>query len=334
MYGDAGKHAVSSKIQWKWTMAVLYQKTFSWLWTTSIVFIILLLPIVSASATWESVESPHFRVYYQKGTVDPASILQIAEDFYAEMPQLTSRIPAGMIDIWVCDTQKEFQASVHAPIQDWAVGCAFPLSRRIVIQNPKHIALAKLQLTQVLRHEIAHVLFGQCTRKAVKEIPLWFVEGIAIYFAEEWVPSRHETLLKHIFSKSILPLQELERSFPRSQTGADLAYAESQDALRWLVETKGRDVLFALISELHAGSNFNTAFETVVGWDLATYDTRWRESLMERYRWVSLFSNSYILWGGFGGLALLGYLVCWNRRRRHLNRLTQQEDTMDPFFRT
>ena len=322
------------KIQWKWTMAVLYQKTFSWLWTTSIVFIILLMPIVSEAATWESVESPHFRVYYQKGTVDPASILQVAEDFYAEMPQLTSRIPAGMIDIWVCDTQKEFQASVHAPIQDWAVGCAFPLSRRIVIQNPKHIALAKLQLTQVLRHEIAHVLFGQCTRKAVKEIPLWFVEGIAIYFAEEWVPSRHETLLKHIFSKSILPLQELERSFPRSQTGADLAYAESQDALRWLVETKGRDVLFALISELHAGSNFNTAFETVVGWDLATYDTRWRESLMERYRWVSLFSNSYILWGGFGGLALLGYLVCWNRRRRHLNRLTQQEDTMDPFFRT
>jgi hypothetical protein len=334
MYGDAGRHAVSSKIQWKWTMAVLYQKTFSWLWTTSIVFIILLMPIVSEAATWESVESPHFRVYYQKGTVDPASILQVAEDFYAEMPQLTSRIPAGMIDIWVCDTQKEFQASVHAPIQDWAVGCAFPLSRRIVIQNPKHIALAKLQLTQVLRHEIAHVLFGQCTRKAVKEIPLWFVEGIAIYFAEEWVPSRHETLLKHIFSKSILPLQELERSFPRSQTGADLAYAESQDALRWLVETKGRDVLFALISELHAGSNFNTAFETVVGWDLATYDTRWRESLMERYRWVSLFSNSYILWGGFGGLALLGYLVCWNRRRRHLNRLTQQEDTMDPFFRT
>ena len=300
----------------------------------SLIFLLLLLPIVSASAAWESVESPHFRVYYQEGTVDPVSILQISEDFYAEMPQLTRLIPAGMIDIWVCDTQKEFQASVHAPIQDWAVGCAFPLSRRIVIQNPKHIALAKLQLVQVLRHEIAHVLFGQCTRKAVKEIPLWFIEGIAIYFAEEWVPSRHETLLKHIFSKSIIPLQELERRFPRTQAGADLAYAESQDTVRWLVEVKGRDVLFSLIAELHAGSNFRTAFETVVGWDLATYDALWRESLTERYQWASLFSNSYVLWGGFGGLALLGYLVCWNRRRRHLNRLAQQEDTMDPFFRT
>ena len=314
-------------------MAVLYKKICSWLWTTSIVFVILLMPIVSEAATWKSVESPHFRVYYQKGTADPTSILQVAEDFYAEMPELTSRIPAGMIDIWVCDTQKEFQASVHAPIQDWAVGCAFPLSRRIVIQNPKHIALAKLQLTQVLRHEIAHVLFGQCTRKAVREIPLWFIEGIAIYFAEEWVPSRHETLLKHIFSKSIIPLQELERRFPRTQAGADLAYAESQDTLRWLVEVKGRDVLFSLIAELHAGSNFRTAFETVVGWDLATYDALWRESLTERYQWASLFSNSYVLWGGFGGLALIGYLVCWNRRRRHLNRLAQQEDAIDPFFR-
>ena len=299
----------------------------------SLIFLLLLLPLLSASAAWESVESPHFRVYYKEGTVDPVSILQISEDFYAEMPQLTHLIPTGMIDIWVCDTQKEFQTSVHAPIQDWAVGCAFPLSRRIVILNPKHIALAKLQLVQVLRHEIAHVLFGQCTRKAVREIPLWFIEGIAIYFAEEWVPSRHETLLRHIFSRSILPLQELERSFPRTQAGADLAYAESQDTVRWLVEVKGRDVLFSLVAELHAGSNFSTAFETVVGWDLATYDILWRESLTERYQWASLFSNSYVLWGGVGGLALIGYLVCWNRRRRHLNRLAQQENSIDPFFR-
>ena len=299
-----------------------------------LIFLLLLLPIFPVSAAWESVESPHFRVYYREGTVDPVSILRMAEDFYAELPQLTSRMPVGMIDIWVCDTQKEFQASVHAPIHDWAVGCAFPLSRRIVIKNPKHIALAKLQLAQVLRHEIAHVLFGQCTRKAVREIPLWFIEGIAIYFADEWVPSRHETLLKHIFSKSILPLRDLASGFPRSQAGADLAYAESQDALRWLVEIKGRDVLFALIAELHDGSNFNTAFETVVGWDLATYDVLWQESLTERYQWASLFSNSYILWGGCGGLALLGYLVRRHRRRRALNKLAQQEGTVDPFFRT
>ena len=42
---------------------------------------------------------------------------------------------------------------------------------------------------------------------------------------------------------------------------------------------------------------FDTAFEAVVGWDLATYDALWRESLAERYRWASLFSNSYFFMG-------------------------------------
>ena len=59
----------------------------------SLVLFLLMLPIFSVAATWESVESTHFRVYYQEGTADPMSILQIAEDFYAEMPQLTNRIP-------------------------------------------------------------------------------------------------------------------------------------------------------------------------------------------------------------------------------------------------
>ncbi len=299
----------------------------------SVVFLLLLFPLFSANASWKLAESQHFRIYYQSKTVDPTGILEIAEGFYAEMSGFTHRMPAEVIDIWVCDTQKAFQASVHAPIQDWAVGCAFPLSRRIIIKNPTEIALAELQLAQVLRHEIAHVLFGQYTRKAAKEIPLWFVEGIAIYFSKEWVPSRHETLLKNVFAKSIRPLHELTKRFPKSATGADLAYAQSQDALRWLVEENGNGTLWALIEQLHLGNSLNTAFEIVLGYDLATYDELWRASLPKRYHWAALLSSPYVLWGGLGALALLGYLVCWNRRRRQLNKLAQQEETVDAFFK-
>lgn len=299
----------------------------------SLIFILLFLPIISVSATWESEESTHFRVYYREDKVDPASILEIAEKFYAELPRITRHISDETIKIQVCDTQKAFQASVHAPIQDWAVGCAFPLSRRIIIQNPKQIMAVELQLAQVLRHEIAHVLFGQYTRKAVKGIPLWFVEGIAIHFSKEWVPGRHETLLKSVFSKSIMPLHELTEKFPVSSKGADLAYAQSQDALRWFVEVNGIEALWAVIDKLHTGMNLNAAFGAVLGYNLDTFDKLWRESLPQRYHWAALLSSSYVFWGGLGGLFLLTYLVCWNRRRRQLNKLAQQEETIDPFFR-
>ena len=298
-----------------------------------VVILLFVIPTFYVSAAWKSSDSEHFRVYYEKNTIDPASILQIAEDFYAEVPRFTNRISDDTIKIYVCDTQKAFQASVHAPIQDWAVGCAFPLSRRIILQNPKQIAVAKLQLAQVLRHEIAHVLFGQYTRKAVKGIPLWFVEGIAIHFSKEWVPGRHETLLKNVFTKSIIPLHKLTEKFPDSSIGADLAYAQSQDTLRWFVEVHGNEPLWSIIDRLHTGANLNDAFKSVLGYDLTTFDLLWRESLPKRYHWASLLSSSYIFWGCLTVLFLFCYFFSWNRRRKRLNKLAQQEEVVDDFFR-
>lgn len=301
--------------------------------TTLAVFSLWLLFPALASAVWDMAESPHFRVYFREGTVAPAPIVQHAEEFYVEMHRLTHGMPEAKIDIRICNTQADFQAAVHAPIQDWAVGCAFPRQRRIFIQNPTHLALAKLQLSQVLRHEIAHVLFWQYTQQASTDIPLWFVEGIAIYLAKEWVPSRHETLLSRILSNTLLPLSSLTREFPTAQQDADLAYAQSQDALRWLVEVKGSETLWALVEQLHAGHPFHAAFEDTVGWDVATFDAHWRASLSERYQWIALFSNAYLFWGGIGGLALLSYLFCWQRRRKHLKKLAEQEEGVDAFFK-
>ena len=297
------------------------------------IFLLLVIPTFYVSAAWESSDSEHFRVYYRKNTIAPDSLLQIAEVFYAEMPRITRHISDETIKVYVCDTQKAFQASVHAPIQDWAVGCAFPLSRRIILQNPKQIAVAKLQLAQVLRHEIAHVLFGQYTRKAGNSVPLWFVEGIAIHFSKEWVPGRHETLLKNVFTKSIMPLHELTEKFPDTSTGADLAYAQSQDALRWFVEVNGNEPLWSIIDRLHIGTNLNDAFKAVLGYDLITFDMLWRESLPKRYHWASLLSSSYIFWGCLAVLFLFSYFITWNRRRKRLNKLAQQEEVVDAFFR-
>ena len=84
----------------------------------SVVFLLLLLPRLYVSASWESSESTHFRVYYRGDTVYPESILQIAEEFYTELPRITRHIPDETIKIYVCDTQKAFQVSVHAPIKD------------------------------------------------------------------------------------------------------------------------------------------------------------------------------------------------------------------------
>ncbi len=282
---------------------------------------------------WQVLESAHFLIYYHPRMTAGQEIADLAEDFYPRMERLIDGISMGKIEIWVCETQEQFQSSVHAPIQDWAIGCAFPLSRRIVIQNPRIVTEREFQLSQVIRHEIVHVIFGQRTQNTIGDIPLWFVEGVAVYLSGEWKPHDHDTLLEHIVSKSILPLAELTYRFPRSEKLAQLAYAESLNAVAWIVETAGSEKLWEIIDLLGNGSDLNAATEKTLGWNLITFDAKWRESLSQRYHWVALFSSSYLFWGALTLAFFLGYLLIRLRRRRRLIKLGQEESQVDAFFR-
>ena len=304
-------------------------------------FFLLCLPMllnatILHSATedsWEMLESEHFQIYYQSDESHPQDIADIAKDFYPHINRLIDGIEIGKIEIWMCKTQQQFQAAAHAPIQDWAVGCAFPLSRRIVIQNPRVIIDRKFQLSQVLRHEIVHIAFGQRTKSTIGDIPLWFIEGVAVYLSGEWAPHRHEVMFEHILSRSIVPLANLTERFPTGERQAQLAYAESLNAVAWLVKIAGVENLWEVIDLLSAGNDLNSAYEQAIGWDLATFDAEWQASLPQRYRWAALFSSAYLFWGSLGLVFILVYIRCRQRTRRRLVELEQQESQVDAFFR-
>jgi hypothetical protein len=283
---------------------------------------------------WNTLETTHFRTYYQSHAKSAQEVADIAENFYSQLGRLMNGMVIDKIEIWICDTEAQFQSAVHAPIHDWAIGCAFPLSRRIVIQNPRVIIERKFQLSQIVRHEIVHVVFGQRTQKIMEAIPLWFVEGIAMYLSDEWAPHHHDLLLKHIFSNSIISLTDLVAEFPRSETHAQLAYAESLNAVAWLVELGGIDKLWEIIARLEGGEDLNTAYEQTIGWNLITFDTEWRASLPQRYHRAAIFANPYILWGVITTVFVLIFLYRRQQLRKRLVELNRQESQIDPFFRS
>lgn len=316
-------------------MHVIGWKTLCYLFCLPILLILSLSPFPLHSETeeaWELLESEHFLIYYQPDETHPQDIADIAEDFYPHMNRLIDGIEIGKIEIWMCKTQEQFQAAAHAPIQDWAVGCAFPLSRRIVIQNPRVIIDRKFQLSQVLRHEIVHIAFGQRTKSTIGNIPLWFIEGVAIYLSGEWTPHRHDVMFEHILSRSIIPLADLAEQFPSAERGAQLAYAESLNAVAWLVKIAGVEKLWEVIDLLSAGNDLNTAYKQAIGWNLGTFDAEWQASLSQRYYWAAIFSNSYLFWGSLGLVFIVVYIRCRQRTRRRLNELEREESQVDAFF--
>ncbi len=282
---------------------------------------------------WRIKESQHFLIYHHPNATSPEDIVDIAEDFYPQLDRLIGDAYMEKIEIWVCQTSEQFRATVHAPIQDWAVGCAYPLSRRIIIQNPRVIIQHKFQLSEVIRHEIVHVIFGQRTRHTIDKIPLWFVEGIATYLSSEWTPQRSDLLMKHIFSKSIIPLADLTEEFPKAENLAQLAYAVSQNAVAWLAETEGIEKLWEIIDRLGNGSNLSTAFRDTIGSDLSAFESKWKSSLSQRYHWAAIFSNSYLFWGSLTAFFGLIYLRSRHYKRHRLNELADEEASGDAFFK-
>ena len=297
--------------------------------------LLLIAPSTTQAGThesWDMVESDNFLVFHRSNAKSAQKIIDIAEDFYPKLSRLMGGIRIGKIEIWVCEAQSQFQAAVHAPIQDWAIGCAFPLSRRIIIQNPRVIIQRDFQLSQVIRHEIAHIIFGQRTRKAIGKIPRWFVEGVAIYFSGEWTPLRNDVLMKHILSKSVIPLAALTDRFPKSENLAQLAYAESQNAVAWLAETEGVEKFWEIIDRLASGDNLDTAFRDTIGLQLNTFDAKWRKSLSQRYHWAAILSNSYLFWGSLAVFFIFVYLRYWRYKRRRLRQLERESTEVDTFF--
>lgn len=298
------------------------------------ILMVLCIPVTHGNTgkPWNSLDTTHFRIHYQSHAKSAQEVAEIAEDFYSQLDRLLNGMAMGKIEIWICDSEAQFQLAVHAPIQDWAIGCAFPLSRRIVIQNPRVIIERKFQLSQIVRHEIVHVVFGQRTQKVMESIPLWFVEGIAMYLSEEWTPHHHNLLLKHIFSNSIISLSDLVTAFPRCEIQAQLAYAQSLNAVAWLVELRGIDKMWEIIARLENGEDLNTAYEQTIGWNLITFDSEWRASLSQRYHRAAIFANPYILWGVITTIFVLIFLYRRRRLRQRLAELNREESQIDPFF--
>ena len=259
-------------------------------------------------------------------------ILQMSESFYDDVTKRLGAIE-GKIDIWIF-SQRQFRVAAGAPIQDWAVGAAYPSSRRILLREPSAIAGRKLELGRVLRHEIVHVVFGYRLRKNIDAVPLWFHEGIAMYESYEWTYGRDWILLGNVLRNSIIPLDQLTLRFPKEANRARLAYAESFNAVYFIVKEYGYEKLRMIIDLLASGENMDQAFKFALGVNnLVEFQARWMRYLERHYQWFSILSSSVFLWGTVSFIVVWAYLRRRKSKREQLARWEEEEQKVDEFFR-
>ena len=303
------------------------------LYKTASHFAILIFIFLSVSARaddWSIEESTHFIVRSEGNRRQARMILQMGESFYADVIERLGAIE-GKIEIWIF-SQEQFRLAAGAPIQDWAVGAAYARSRKILLREPSFIEGRKLELGRVLRHEIVHVIFGYRLRDNLDAVPLWLHEGIAMYESYEWTYGKDWILLGNVLRNSIIPLDQITTQFPKEANRAQLAYAESFNAVYFIVKEHGYEKLRMIIDLLVSGEDMDGAFKFAIGVNLAAFQSRWMRYLERHYQWFSILSSSVLLWGTISLVVVWAYIRRRRSRREQIARWEEEEQKIDEFF--
>lgn len=233
------------------------------------------------------------------------------------LPVLSERLrmaPGGTIDVFVATTDEQFRDIQPGTPPSWADATAYPDLGVVYLRAPgaRH---DDEPLTQVLDHELVHILVGR--RFAPEHPPTWLQEGLAQMHAETFDQQDLASLAQASYSGPI-PLSDLEGAFPKNPHRASLAYAESVDFLIWLERTYGDEAVHTLVGTLAGGEPLHVAVLEATGEPLYAIDEAWRSrfSLTSPIAWTRMVS-----WDGMWLLsALLGIVAMFVVRRRNRKR--------------
>ena len=299
-----------------------------------VVLLLALLAFVRTAAAVPLERLPddggRIEVHYEPGLEDTARALA------ASAETTLARISSDLVDLPVPQhirVQVVRDASSLASVApagrgapDWAIGVAYPdlgiisvaLRRGSTVEDP----------ASTLRHELAHIALGSALGKRA---PHWLHEGFAYQHSAEWSWDRTETLAGMAWFGGIIPIDQLDYSFPAQESPAHRAYAESYDFVGYLSrrgrwEDKDDDgdrwPFRRFLTAVGQGTEIDAAARRAFGKPLEQLFDEWRDELTTRYMLAPIGLFGLAVWVL---CALLLALAYWRRRRHNRRRLGEWE---------
>lgn len=195
-------------------------------------------------------------------------------------------------------------------VPGWVSGYALGAEGRVVLFPDRAHAYPYDGLEELLRHEVAHVLFERAA--AGRPVPRWFAEGLAM------AASRPVTLEDRLRAAAVSivgdasSLAEVDRLFHGDDADVRRAYALSLAFTTHLLEEGGASLPWRVFRDLREGRTFAASLEDALGSPLPFVEHRFWRRQRSWDRWVVVLSSTAVLWAGITVLAL------WAARKRRL----------------
>lgn len=204
------------------------------------------------------------------------------EEMFATAQQALDEIQADLgvdlekpVRIVVYGNKQDFQ-SAFPPQQAWIGGQAFP-DMSITVQI---IAAGESSwMSEVIPHEVSHLVFHRATESALADPPSWLDEGLAQYYEPGTLDTDEVARLRSAAENGeLLPFSRLQGNFGADHGAVSLAYLQSWGLVDFLVRDCGRDGLQGIITELNDDRSVDEALSTACAYTSEQLYARWLDT--------------------------------------------------------
>jgi hypothetical protein len=241
-----------------------------------------------------------------------ASLLEDADAIKANLAGELGQPVLTHVEVRVAPTVADMArlAPADAPPPPYASGVAYHGLHLVLLSMLAPHGADAVDLDEVFRHELVHVALEDAVQG--KHVPVWFNEGLAISLSGELAMMRTKTLWNATLSGTLLPLSDLDRSFPRDNFEVSIAYAEAADFMGFLTRKADRLRFAAMIDRVREGQPFERAATEAYGSDLRRLEFEWRGDLERRFSVIPVLTGGGLVWV----LVIGGFVLVYVKRRR------------------
>lgn len=228
---------------------------------------------------WKTLENERLTLYWYEG--DDSFGQSLFERANVALDTLETDVGIGLenpIKIFIYGSHQDLLGALRASAQEWTGGVAFTEYGVVLIGiQPRQLDWGLNAMT----HEMSHLVIHQATDNPFGDLPRWLDEGIAVYnenrdeLDQDFLP----LFERAVADDELMTLRTLSSPFPADPMLANLAYGQSGEVVRYIINAYGSEAMAELLQIFAEGALYDEALQQALGVDTNGLDNEFRASL-------------------------------------------------------
>jgi hypothetical protein len=264
---------------------------------------------------WQEFSRDRLTVHWVDGGIDwGQDLLSIAEAALPKIQTLIAVPSSGQRHIYIYPGQAELRNSLRQAGINQASAHTLP-ELGVMLLAGENDSETLIRFEREIPHELVHLLLYERMGPAIDNLPVWLNEGLSTYFEQSPRPVYSNALEEAHEEDALIDMESLCASFPISESGRILAYAQSESFTNYLLDVYGTGGIVRLLDAYQEGTSCTGGVQRVYQRSLLQLEEEWRQVTFGDHSTLPI--SMLLLYLGIGvGITTAALIVALLIRRR------------------